>query len=137
MAYAIKAPIADPAAEAFEFPAHKTMYGGKAIAAGDVVFLFASERSGGRGLFARGIVTGAEALPRTPGVERQTPRVHLRVRRTALAGRPFGRAQLPRRTDWSDGSPAAEIDFKFYRQGTDKIVGLSDAAASFLDEFFR
>ncbi|WP_374442328.1 hypothetical protein [Stella sp.] len=137
MAFAIKAPIADPGAEVFEFPAHRTMYGGKRIAAGDRLFLFASERAGGRGLFARGIVTGAEPLPRTPGVARQTPRVHLRVRRTALAVRPLGRAELPRRSDWSDGSPAAEIDFKFYRQGTDKIVGLSDAAAAFLDGFFR
>lgn len=137
MEFAIKAPIADPGADSFVFPAHKTMYGGKAIAAGDTVFLFASERSGGRGLFARGIVTAAKAVPRRPGVERQTPCVDVRVQRTALASRPFGRAELPRRTDRSDGSPEAEIDFKFYRQGTDKVVGLSDAAAAFLGGFFR
>ena len=36
-AFAIKAAINDPAAEAFAFPAHKTMYAGKTIAAGDRV----------------------------------------------------------------------------------------------------
>ena len=38
MAYAIKAEVADPQAERFIFAAQKTMYGGKAIAPGDVLF---------------------------------------------------------------------------------------------------
>lgn len=136
MHFAIKAAIADPAAETFLFADHKTMYGGKTIAAGDTVFLFASERSGGRGLFARGVVTAVEARPKIPETRRRTPRVSVAVRRTELADRAFGRAELPRRTDWNDKQPATEIDFKFYRQGTDKVVGLSDAAAAFLDGFF-
>jgi hypothetical protein len=40
----------------------KAMHGGKGIARGDVIFVFASENDGGSGLVARGIVTSAEAL---------------------------------------------------------------------------
>ncbi|RUX64490.1 hypothetical protein EOA25_42770, partial [Mesorhizobium sp. M2A.F.Ca.ET.040.01.1.1] len=63
MAYAIKAEIEDPQAETFVFAAQKTMYGGKRIAEGDVIFLFASENEGGQGLIARGVVTSSEATP--------------------------------------------------------------------------
>src|ERR1700735_666855 len=103
MAFAIKAEIQDPQAESFSFAAHKTMYGGKHIAVGDTVFVFASEQQGGRGLIARGIVTAAEAIPRTPGIARQTPRVNVSIRRTALAKRPLGRSALKPLTDWADG----------------------------------
>jgi hypothetical protein len=61
MAFAIKAEVCNPHAKTFAFTAQKTMYGGKQIAEGDTVFLFASENEGGRGLIARGIVTSAEA----------------------------------------------------------------------------
>jgi hypothetical protein len=50
MAFAIKAEIHDPTADTFAFMAQKTMYGGKYIAEGDQMFLFASENEGGRGL---------------------------------------------------------------------------------------
>lgn len=136
MAFAIKAAIADPQAETFAFVAHKTMYGGGKIAAGDTVFLFASEAEGGPGLIARGIVTAAEALAKVPDIARQTPRVSVAVRRTALAKRPLGRRELKAFADWADGRPETELNFKFYRQATNKIVGLSDAAAAFLDGFF-
>jgi hypothetical protein len=136
MAFAIKAEIRDPAAETFTFTAQKTMYGGKLVAVGDTVFLFASETEGGRGLVARGVVTAVEAVPRIPGVARQTPRVTLSVRRTELARRPLGRAELKRFTDWADRRPETELNFKYYRQATNKVVGLSDAAAAFLDGFF-
>jgi hypothetical protein len=53
MAFAIKAEIPDPRAKAFSLVAQKTMYGGKHIAEGDTVFLFASENEGGQGLIAR------------------------------------------------------------------------------------
>lgn len=136
MAYAIKAEITDPQAETFVFAAQKTMYGGKHIAEGDVAFLFASENEGGQGLVARGVVTSSEATPRRPDLERQTPRVSIAVRRTAKATRRLGRDELKRFKDWKDGRPETELNFKFYRQATNKIVGLSDAAAAFLDEFF-
>jgi len=58
------------------------------------------------------------------------------VRRTALAKRPLGRSELKPLTDWRDGQPATELNFKFYRQATNKIVGISDEAAAFLRKFF-
>ena len=48
--FAIKAEVSDPRAETFAFSAQKTMYGGKHIAKGDTIFLFASENEGGPGL---------------------------------------------------------------------------------------
>ncbi|PRD51037.1 hypothetical protein [Phyllobacterium myrsinacearum] len=136
MAFAIKAEIRDPRAELFAFAAQKTMYGGKHIAAGDTVFLFASENEGGQGLVARGAVISAEAIARTSGVIRQTPRVSVTIRRDALAVRPLGRRELKHLTDWKDGEPGTELNFKFYRQATDKIVGISDRTAAFLNGFF-
>ncbi len=62
MAYAIKAEVVDPLARTFTFIAQKTMYGGKQITQGDTIFVFASEKEGGQGLIARGIVTHAEAV---------------------------------------------------------------------------
>ncbi|MBA8876548.1 hypothetical protein [Phyllobacterium myrsinacearum] len=136
MAFAIKAEIRDIETETFAFTAQKTMYGGKLITAGDTVFLFASENEGGHGLVARGVVTSVEAIARTSGIVRQTPRVSLSIRRNALAKRPLGRRELKHLTDWKDGQPGTELNFKFYRQATNKIVGISDEAAAFLDGFF-
>ena len=136
MTYAIKAQIADIEAGTFVFTAQKTMYGGKQIAAGDTIYLFASETEGGKGLVAKGVVTKTEAVPLRPGLDRQTPRVSLEVRRTALAKRPLGRADLKPFGDWTDGRPQTELNFKFYRQATNKIVGLSDETATFLSGFF-
>ena len=136
MAFAIKAEVCDPRAKTFAFTAQKTMYGGKHIAEGDTVFVFASENEGGQGLIARGVVTSAEAIAKQRGIARQTPRVSLTIRRTALAKRPLGRSELRHLTDWNDGEPGTELNFKFYRQATNKIVGLSDEAAAFVSEFF-
>ncbi len=136
MAFAIKAEIRDLHAETFAFTAQKTMYGGKLIAEGDTVFVFASENEGGHGLIARGIVASAEAVARKPGIARQTPRVSLSIKRTALAKRPLGRRELKHLTDWKDGQPGTELNFKFYRQATNKIVGISDEAAAYLEAFF-
>jgi hypothetical protein len=135
MAFAIKAEIRDLSANSFVFLAQKTMYGGKQIAEGDTVFLFASENEGGKGLVARGIVTSAEPIAKKRGIPRQTPRVSVTVRRTALAKRPLGRSELKPFTDWNDGRPETELNFKFYRQATDKIVGISDETAAFLGKF--
>ena len=136
MAFAIKAEVGDPRAKTFAFTAQKTMYGGKHIAEGDTIFVFASENEGGQGLIARGIVTSAEAIAKKRGIARQTPRVSLSITRTALAKRPLGRSDLKPLTNWNDGQPGTELNFKFYRQATNKIVGISDEAAAFLSEFF-
>jgi hypothetical protein len=136
MIYAIKAEVVDPRAKTFVFTAQKTMYGGKLIAEGDSVFIFASENEGGQGLVARGIVIHAKAIPRKPGIARQTPRVSVTIKRTALAKRPMGRRELKHLTEWKDGQPGTELNFKFYRQATNKIAGISDKAASFLGKCF-
>jgi hypothetical protein len=136
MAFAIKAEIRDPQAKTFAFANQKTMYGGKLIAEGDTIFLFASENEGGQGLIARGVVTSAKATPKKRGVARQTPRVSVAIKRTALAKRSLGRSELKQFNNWKDGQPGTELNFKFYRQATNKIVGISDEAAAFLSEFF-
>lgn len=136
MAFAIKAGISDPLAETFAFSAQKTMYGGKHIAEGDTIFIFASENEGGPGLIASGVVTSARAMAKKRGVARQTPRVSITVRRTAIAKQRLGRRELKPFCDWKDGRPETELNFKFYRQATNKIIGISDDAAAFLHGFF-
>jgi hypothetical protein len=136
MPFAIKAEIRDTRAATFAFTAQKTMYGGKHIAEGDTIFVFASENEGGQGLIARGVVTSAKAVAKKRGIARQTPRVSLTIKRTALAKRRLGRSELQPFTDWKDAEPATELNFKFYRQATNKIVGISDEATAFLKDFF-
>jgi hypothetical protein len=134
--FAIKADFSDLGAAVFAFSEQKTMYGGKHIARGDTIFVFASENEGGPGLVACGIVTSVEATARKPGIDRQTPRVSIAIRRTALAQRRLGRSELKPFSDRNDGRPETELNFKFYRQATNKIVGISDEAAAFLRGFF-
>lgn len=137
MAFVIKAEVRNPRARSFEFTAQKTMYGGKRIAPGDRIFVFASENEGGQGLIARGVVTSVAAVAKKRGIERQTPRVSITVKRTALVKRPLGRRTLKQFNEWKDGRPGTELNFKFYRQATNKIAGVSDAAAAWLDAFFK
>ncbi len=134
--FAIKAEVSNPSMETFAFNAQKTMYGGKHIAKGDTIFIFASENEGGSGLIAGGVVTSAKAIPKKPGIARQTPRVSITIRRTALAKRRLGRSELKPFSDWNDDRPETELNFKFYRQATNKIAGISDEAAAFLRGFF-
>jgi hypothetical protein len=135
-AFVIKAAVPDLAAQSFAFAAQKTMYGGKGIAAGDRIFLFASETAGGHGLFARGIVTSVAPVARVPDVARQTPRVSVTIDHVEAAAAPLGRDELKRFRDWQDGQPQTELNFKLYRQATDKIVGIGPATAAFLDRVF-
>ena len=136
MMFAIKAAVGDPRAKTFAFSAQKTMYGGKHIAPGDTVFVFASENDGGPGLIASGVVTSAEPVAKKRGVARQTPRVSITVRRTAVVRRRLGRNELKLFSEWNDGRPETELNFKFYRQATNKIIGISDGAGAFLRRHF-
>ena len=136
MIYAVKTDIPDPAVGSIDLDRCKTMYAGKTIARGDRIFLFANEQSPVTGLIGRGIVTTAGAVARIPDVDRQTPRVSISVGSIVRSLRPFQRADLIGFTAYDDGRPQSELNFKFYRQATDKIVGLSDETAAFLDEFF-
>jgi len=134
--FAIKAEVSDPWAETFAFGDHKTMYGGKRIAKGDRIFVFASENGGGPGLIASGVITSAKVITKKRRIARQTPRVSVTVRRIALARQRLGRSELKLFRDWNDGRPETELNFKFYRQATNKIAGISDQAATFLRRFF-
>src|SRR5579884_4256391 len=136
MAFAIKTEIPDMSNRAFAFTAQKTMYGGKHITAGDVLFVFASENEGGHGLFAQAIVRSTELLSKIAHMPRQTPRVSLSVDVLATTARALGRKELKSFTNWADGRPETELNFKLYRQATNKIVGVSDECAAFLESFF-
>jgi hypothetical protein len=136
MMFAIKAEVSDPRAKTFGFSAQKTMYGGKHIAKGDTIFVFASENEGGPGLIARGVVTSAKPIAKKRGIARRTPRVSITLKRTALAERRLGRGELKPFSEWNDSRPETELNFKFYRQATNKIIGISDKAAAFLRGFF-
>ena len=134
--YAIKTEVRDSHAPTFDFAGQKTMYGGKLIGVGDAIFVFASENDGGLGLVAQGTVTAALSIPSAPGIRRQTPRVSIVVERTAVARRRLGRSELRPFANWHDGQPQTELNFKFYRQATNKIAGISGMAAEFLRRYF-
>jgi hypothetical protein len=134
--YVVKAEVRDPRAKTFVFANMKTMYGGKHIAKGDTIFVFASETEGGRGLVARAVVTKVDAVRRKSGVARQTPCVSIWVKRTAFAKRPLGRTQLKAWRGKHEGSGEAELDFKLYRQATNKVVGIEERATRLLRGFF-
>ncbi len=136
MTFVIKAEVSDPRARTFAFLAQKTMYDGKRIAQGDEIFVFASENEGGPGLIARGVVTSAKAIAKRRGIARQTPRVSVTLKRTSLAKRRLGRSELKPFSGWNDGRPETELNFKFYRQATNKIAGISEEAATYLHGFF-
>jgi hypothetical protein len=112
------------------------MYGGKSIVKGDTIFVFASENQGDSGLIASGVVTSAKPIAKKAGIARQTPRVSITVRRTAVAKRQLGRSELKRFSDWNDSRPETELNFKLYRQATNKIIGISEDAAEFLHKLF-
>lgn len=135
MRYAIKVGVIDPTTNLFVFSEQKTMYGGKLIAEGDILFIFASENEGGQGLVAAGVVALVETIPRKPGIARQTPRVSITVRNTGMAKRRLGRAELKAFASWNDGRPETELNFKLYRQATNKIVGISESAADCLHSY--
>jgi len=62
--------------------------------------------------------------------------VGITVRRIAVAKRRLGRSELKPFSNWHDGRPETELNFKFYRQATNKIIGISNEAAAYLGRFF-
>ena len=138
MPYVVKAAVVDPDAKRFSFRAQKTMYRGKNVCVKDEIFIFSSENEGGQGLIARGVVTSVirPRIKRGDSRIRQTPRVTVTVRRTARAKHSLGRRELKEFRNWDDGRPETELCFKLYRQATNKVVGISEEAASFLRTLF-
>lgn len=136
MHYAIKVEIIKAKSKTFVFDSQKTMYGGRYVVQGDEIYIFASENEGGKGLFAKGTVTESLPVPLKPGLQRQTPRLSIKVKVTAWAKRPLGRRDLKSFSVWDDGKPQTELNFKFYRQSTNKIVGISNSVTRYLNRFF-
>jgi hypothetical protein len=127
MPFVVKAALTDPAAATFSFD-EKTMWDGKKIKAGDEIYIFASDHMGGNGLCAKGEVTAVK-----PG---EGIRVAIDVKRTAIARAKLGRAELKPHSEKQDDSPEAEIGWRLYHQATNKIAGISELTAAFLDGFF-
>jgi hypothetical protein len=95
MMFAIKVEVSDPWAETFALSAQKTMYGGKHIAKGDAIFVFASENEGGPGLVASGVVTSAKAIAKKRGIApaNAAPEHHHQTHRARKAAPGAKRAQ--------------------------------------------
>ncbi|HVJ52975.1 MAG TPA: hypothetical protein VM689_10955 [Aliidongia sp.] len=124
MPFVVKAALGpDAASGAMSFD-EKTMYRGKDLRIGDEIFVFASDHQGGQGLCARATVTEVE---RGPGI-----RLRIKVNPIATAKRRLGRAELKSFRGLDGSDPRTEIDWKLYRQATNKIAGVSDEAAAFL-----
>lgn len=128
MPFVVKAALGSEAGpDLFSFT-EKTMYRGKEIRVDDEIFVFSSDHQGGQGLCARGLVTSVD---HGPGI-----RVSIKVRPVAKARRSLGRRELKPFCDRTDDRPQTEIARKLYRQATNKIAGVSDAAAAFLRTYF-
>jgi hypothetical protein len=106
----------------------KTMYQGRSVAAGDEIFVFDSENQGGSGLCLKGVVTEAR---RGAGI-----RVAIVVRPVARATRRLGRAELKPFRELTEDRPEVELARRLYRQATNKIARLSEAATAFLEAYF-
>lgn len=134
MAFVIKEEVNEPRTKTFVFAAAATMYGGRHIAVGDTVYVFASESEGGQGLVARGVDgRGGDSKG-----ARHCPSDAVRQRRDQTHGarQAPARTKRPQALQGLEGRPAPNrADFKSYRLATNKIGGISDEAAAFLDGF--
>ena len=128
MAFIVKAALGSKAGAKIYAFHEKTMYGGKNIRVGDEIFVFDSENEGGCGLCAKGVVT---FVAQGVGSRRR-----VKVRRTARARHNLGRVELKPFRELVDDRPETEIARRFYRQATNKIGGISDKAAKFLNKHF-
>jgi len=127
MYFVVKAALPDPAAEKFSFD-EETIYGGGKIQEGDEVYIFASDAVGGQELCAKGAVLAAKAG--------QDSRMSIEVKRTAKARFPLGREDLKTHHENEKESAEAELAHRLYHPATDKICGISELTAAFLDGFF-
>jgi hypothetical protein len=68
---------------------------------------------------------------------RRTPRVSITIRRAVMAKQALGRKELRHFSAWGEGRPETELSFRFYRQATNWIMGLSEEAADFRGRYLR
>ena len=105
------------------------MYGGKDVDTGDSVFLWASERQGGRGLWARGIILRVDH-----GEEKL--RVEVRIDQLAAVGH-FGLDQIAPHRDSTANTPIVGLARKLYKHAHNKIAGVTNAEADLLLQHFN
>lgn len=117
MPYAIKAEVSDPRATAFTFTAQKSMYGGKHVAAGDTVYVFASENEGGTscGRSPTGTMAGPRPRSTSSAIVRRRTRspVSPMQRRTFFAdtSRVDPNAALPRRRKGGEAGGRGNVEW--------------------------
>ena len=75
-------------------------------------------------------------LPRRFASCSPSPCVSISIKRTAPPKLSLRRTELTQLTEWNDGQPATERNFKFYQQAANKIVGITDEATAFLNGLF-
>lgn len=128
MAFAVKAAVGAPLSVGSTVTlVEKAMYGGRDVAAGADLYVFDADHQGA-GLCARGVVTAVEPAPEH--------RWRVQARIEATARRALGRTELRPYRDLDDGSPAAELARKLYRQATNKFIAVGDDEAVYLTGFF-
>jgi hypothetical protein len=106
----------------------RPMYGGKDIAAGAPVFLWASETQGGNGLWARGTVLRVELGAKKPVVA-------VRVEQMVNSGN-FGITQIAPHRDSVADTPIAGLAHKLYRHSHNKVAGIATDEADLLQQLF-
>lgn len=104
-------------------------YGGREIAAGATVYLWASETQGGNGLWARGTVVRVEHAAKMPIVK-------IRVDQLATSEN-FGVEQIAPHRDSAVSSPIAGLARKLYKHSHNKVARISDDEADLLAQLFE
>ena len=138
MMFAIKAEVGDLTAGEFAFDATEDDVRRKAHRRGrHDLHLRQRERGRSRADRPRHRHLGTGDSQKARGPPADAVRQHRRQAASRSPGAAWGEAELKPFSDWDDGRPETELNFKFYRQATNKIVGLSDEAAAFLRGFFQ
>ena len=109
--------------------AERPMYGGKDIGPGDVVFLWASETQGGRGLWARGTVLKSE-------VHQPQLRIDVRVDQMVTSGH-LGLEQIAPHRDSTENTPIVGLARKLYKHAHNKIAGATNGEADLMMGYFK
>ncbi len=107
----------------------RTMYGGREIASGAEVFLWASETQGGSGLWARGTVLEVE-----PGNKK--PVVSVRIEDMANSGN-FGIEQIAPHRNSSANTPIVGLARKLYKQAHNKVARITAEEADLLRQLLE
>ena len=107
----------------------RPLYGGREIASGAEVFLWASETQGGAGLWARGTVIGIEPAANKPVVT-------VRVEEMVNSGN-FGIDQIAPHRDSSADTPIVGLARKLCKHAHNKVARITVEEANLLRQLFE